>query len=36
MFLIQMVMSRREDVGDSNSATTKLFSRLALGGDAES
>lgn len=33
--LVHTVMSRKEDVGDSNSAPTKLFSRLALG-DAES
>lgn len=36
MVPVHTVMSRKEDVGDSNSAPAKLFSRLALGNDAES
>ena len=36
MLLAHIVMLRKEDAGDSNSAPAKMSSRLALGDDAES
>ena len=36
MVPVHTVMSRKEDVGDSNSAPAKMSSRLALGDNAES